>query len=376
MFLALREIRRAKVRFTLLIAAVGLLVFLILAQQALQNGLLTSFVGGIERQSAPVLVYSVDGQRTLQGSIVPPDLQATIEEVDGVASSGRIGQGTFTATAADGATDDEIDAAVVGYDDPDLGAPETLASGRLPEGADEAVGSSADFAVGDSVSVIPSGGAEPVTIEVVGLADDVQLQVTPTLYVPWEGFEAAVRATNPDATAVLPNAIGVAPAEGISDEELAGRINDASDDADALPRQQAADEAPGVAQVRQSFQVIFLLYGLVVPLVTGLFFLIITFQKSAALTLLRAIGARSATLVRSLLVQVVIVVGGGLVVGTLLFLPLSQARLGGLSLRFDPGAVAFWWIALLVLGLISALFAARRVLRIEPIEATVGGGQL
>ena len=43
MFLALREIRRAKVRFGLLIAAVGLLVFLILIQQALQNGLLTAF---------------------------------------------------------------------------------------------------------------------------------------------------------------------------------------------------------------------------------------------------------------------------------------------------------------------------------------------
>jgi putative ABC transport system permease protein len=374
MFLAFREIRRAKVRFTLLIAAVGLLVFLILAQQALQNGLLTSFVGGIERQSAPVLVYSVDGQRTLQGSIVPPDLQATVESVEGVEASGRIGQGTFTATIGD-AGEDEIDAAVVGYDDPDLGAPETLAAGRLPETPTEAVGSAADFAIGDSVLIVPTD-QEPITFEVVGVADDVQLQVTPTLYVPWDGYEAAVRSANPDATAVLPNAMGVSPVDGLSDAAVADRINDASDDADALPRQVAADEAPGVAQVRQSFQVIFLLYGLVVPLVTGLFFLIITFQKSAALTLLRAIGARSSSLVRSLLVQVVIVVGGGLALGTLLFVPLSQASLGGLTLRFEPAAVAFWWVALLVLGLISALFAARRVLRIDPIEATVGGGQL
>ncbi len=98
MFLALRELRRAKTRFGLLIAAVGLLVFLILTQQALQDGLLTSFVGAIRAQSAPVLVFGVDGQRTLQGSIVTPELQGTVEEVDGVAASGRIGQGTFTAT--------------------------------------------------------------------------------------------------------------------------------------------------------------------------------------------------------------------------------------------------------------------------------------
>ena len=98
MFLALREMRRAKVRFALLISAIGLLVLLILAQQAIQNGLITSFVGAIERQSAPVLVYSVDGQRTLQGSIITPPLLPKRPEkpnlgllaVGGVPSSFRI----------------------------------------------------------------------------------------------------------------------------------------------------------------------------------------------------------------------------------------------------------------------------------------------
>ena len=83
-------------RFALLVAAVALLVFLILTQQALQNGLITSFVGAIKRQSAPVLVFAVDGQRTLQGSVITPPLQKAIEGVPGVAEAGRIGQGTFT----------------------------------------------------------------------------------------------------------------------------------------------------------------------------------------------------------------------------------------------------------------------------------------
>lgn len=121
MFLALHEMRRAKVRFGLLIVAVGLLVFLILAQQAIQNGLLTPFVGAIERQSAPVLVYSVDGQRTLQGSVIPPPLEQRIRSVDGVAGAGRIGQGTFT-VRVDGSTEDS-DAAVIGYERGDRAAP-------------------------------------------------------------------------------------------------------------------------------------------------------------------------------------------------------------------------------------------------------------
>lgn len=371
-FLALRELRRAKARFGLLVAAVGLLVFLILTQQALQDGLLTSFVGAIRSQSAPVLVYSVDGQRTLQGSVVPPDLQAAVEGADGVAATGRIGQGTFTATV-DGA-EEETDAALLGADDPALGGPEQVSEGRRPETAGEAVGSATDFAVGDVVRIVPAGGGEGPELEVVGLVEDGQIQVTPTLFVGWDDYEAAVRAANPDAAEVLPSALGVRPADGITDGEVVERINAASADADALTRQQAADEAPGVAQVRQSFRIIFLLYALVVPLVTGLFFLIVTFQKAAALTLLRAIGARSSTLVRALLVQVLVVIGGGLVVGVALYAPLSRVRLGSIALRFDPGAVAFWAVLLVVLGLASATVSARRVLAIDPIEATTGGG--
>ena len=157
MFLALREMRRAVVRFALLAASVGLLVFLILFQQTLQAGLITSFIGAIEHQSSPVLVYSVDGLRNLEGSVITPELEQQIRAVDGVGAAGRIGQGTFSVTA-DG---DVTSAAVIGYEDERLGAPTTLTVGRLPSNADEVVAldSAADegFGLGDSVTVEPGG---------------------------------------------------------------------------------------------------------------------------------------------------------------------------------------------------------------------------
>ena len=92
--------------------------------------------------------------------------------------------------------------------------------------------------------------------------------------------------------------------------------------------------------------------------------------------MLRAIGARSSALVRSLLVQVVAVVGGGIAIGVALFAPLTLVRLGAITIRFNTGAVLFWSVSLLVLGVASALVAARRVLAIDPLEATTGGGGL
>lgn len=155
MFIALHEIRRAWVRFALVVTAIGLLVFLILFQQTLQSGLITSFVGAIEHQSSPVLVYSVDGLCNLEGSVILPDVEQDVRSVDGVGVAGRIGQGTFSVRAGGQTTS----AAIVGFEDPRVGAPTTLVSGRMAAADGEAVAleSSADegFGLGDTVRVEP-----------------------------------------------------------------------------------------------------------------------------------------------------------------------------------------------------------------------------
>lgn len=372
MFLALKEIRRGPVRFSLLALAIGLLLFLVLFQQALQNGLVTSFIGALRNQSAPVVVYSLDGQRTLQGSTISDDLDAAVRKVDGVDAVAKVGQGTFTVTVDEG---DAVDAAIIGTDDPALGRPSELSGGRAAEAPGEAVGSDADFEVGDRVAVLATGDAEPVTIEVVGVARDVQLSVEPTLFTAFDTYASAVEAVNPQAPVVPVNGLFVRPADGVSPSELAERINDAEPDLDAVTREVAADTAPGVAQVKQSFQIIFALYGLVVPLVTGLFFLIVTLQKARSLTLLRAIGARTSVLARALVAQVVLVTALGLVIGVGLYaLITSGGRMGGITLRFEPMLAVGWSLGFLLLAVVGSLASLRRVLKIDPIDATTGAG--
>jgi len=364
-----KEMTRAKVRFGLLIAAISLLVFLILFQQALRDGLITSFVGAVEHQSAPVLVYSTDARRNLQSSTITPALEEQVRAVDGVGAVGRIGQSTLSVTA-----DRTIRAAaVIGYEKRSLGAPASLVAGRYPVADGEGVANETDasegFGLGDVVRIEPGG----YRIRIVGQSRDTNLQATPTVFARYGTWEAAVRAGNPDARAPRPNALGVAPTPTVTPDQLVRRIDAVSTDLEALTRADAATKAPGVAQVSSSFLVIFLLYGLVVPLVIGLFFLIVTLQKARTLTLLRAVGARSSTLVRALLTQVLVVVGLGVSIGTLLFLPLSFQRIGSIPLRFDAPTVIAWAVGILVLGVASSWFSARRVLRIEPAEALSGG---
>ena len=125
--------------------------------------------------------------------------------------------------------------------------------------------------------------------------------------------------------------------------------------------------------MKSSFAIILALFYLVVPLVTGLFFLIVTFQKASALTLLRAIGAPASSLVRALLVQVVVIMLAGSVIAFGLYAGAIQGVKNlGVHVEVMPAVITS--LVVLVLALATSLVAVRRVLRLDPLSATTGGG--
>ena len=369
MFLALKEMRRAKLRFGLLAGAVGLLVFLILFQQALLGGLINQFIGALKNQSADVLVYNDQARKNLEGSIVLPDQLDAVAAVEGVATASPLGEATFTVMAGG----EEGDAVVFGYVLGGPGAPTTLVDGRLPETLGEAVASEKDnadgYAIGDVVSVLPG----EIEVTIVGVASDINYSVAPVLFVDFDTFAELKLARNPDAAQVLPSAVAVDVADGSNAAEVAARINEQVDGVEALTRQEAVDGSPGVGSVRASFTIILGLFYLVVPLVTGLFFLIVTFQKASALTLLRAIGAPARTLVVSLLVQVVVVMAIGSVIAFGLYAGALQG-VSNLGVKVEVLPAVLTSAVVLVLALVTSMVAVRRVLRIDPLSATTGAG--
>ena len=88
-----------------------------------------------------------------------------------------------------------------------------------------------------------------------------------------------------------------------------------------------------------------------------------------------AVGARTGVLARALVLQVVVVTAVGIVVGVGGYaLVTGGGRIGGLTLRFEPMLAAVWSIGFLVLAVVGSLASLRRVLRIDPIDATTGAG--
>ncbi len=371
--LALREIRRSRLRFALLIGALGLLAFLVLFQQTLLSSLLGYFTGAIESQSAEVLVYNEEARTSVEASVLLPDQVEAVAAVDGVGESAPIGENTFTAEVG-GSLEDVV---VFGYELGGPGAPTTLVEGRLPEADGEGVASDLDAAIGldigDTVLLGPDG---EVPVEIVGLASDLRFSVEPTVFTSLATFEEARQAVNPDAPFVPASLVGVVPAEGVDAATLAERIQDEVPGVEALTRADAAANAPGVAETSQSFQIVFLLAYVVVAIVTGFFFLILTIQKQGPFTLLRAVGASSGTLTGAVLVQAVLVTVGGILLGAGVTTLVAVLVDDDFAQVPAPALVASTGGTILVLALLATLPSLRRVRRLDPADAVSPTGGL
>jgi putative ABC transport system permease protein len=384
MFVAFKEIRRSLGRFSLLTLAVALLVLLLLFFQAVAGTLTSGLTGGLESSSAQVFVYDQQARSNPATSVLRPEVQQEIAAVGGVAATSPIGLSVFTARlvgsaapgdasggAQSGGT--ELDVQLVGGDPSGPSVPAKVADGRLPKASGEALFSGSAF---DSpIDIGRKVAVEGMTFTVVGSADDAAFNVLPTLYVPFQDYVKVSQERAGSPVDVPPSLIGVTVADGAEPAEVAQRLNESVDGIEALDRADAVAALPGVGQITQSFTILYLLLYIVVALVTGVFFLILTVQKEDALVLLRAVGAGSRDVITSVLIQVLVVVGLGALIGSAVtagLLALSRDVFGaGLS----PSTTAATVGLIVVIGLVASVGAVRRVLAIDPVRATSKGGR-
>ncbi len=368
MYVAFKEIRRSLGRFTLLSLAVALLVLLLLFFQAVAGSLTSGLTGGLESTSADVLVYDLQARRNPANSLIPSSVEAQASEVPGVAAVSPIGLSVFTGTT-DGK---ELDVQLVGGDPTGPSMPADIAEGRLPQASGEALFSGSSF--DDPIDIGRNVTVEGIAFEVVGTADDAAFNLLPTLYVPFDDFASASQTRAGAPIEVAPSLLGVEVVDGADPVAVAESLTRSVNGIEALERSAAVGALPGVGQITQSFNILYLLLYIVVAIVTGVFFLILTVQKQDALVLLRAVGASSGDIVASVLMQVLVVVGVGAVIGTAVTTGLLELSRDVLGASLDPTTTAQSVAAIVVIGLLASVGAVRRVLAIDPVQATVSGG--
>jgi putative ABC transport system permease protein len=349
-------------------------------------GKVSSGTDAVVRQES---AYDATAGVGLTRTPVPASVLPQVRAVDGVAAAEGSLSGYALLTGPDGrAVLTSGGAPTMGYSMPaDVGlrGDVHLRSGVAPTAAGEVAvdatsAEEGDIALGSRIRVLFRGPAQEFTVVgIVGYGDQKDLGGTSAAY--FDPTTAQQVLGEPGFF----DEVQVRAAEGVSDQELADRLDAVvPDGVEAVTGAQVAKEASDAVNASFTFlNTLFLVFA-GIALFVGSFiiwntFTMIVSQRTREIALLRAIGATRRQVRRSLLVEatvlglaasaVGVVLGAGVAKGLNALMDAVGFTLPSTALQVQPRTV---WVSLLVgtvVTVVAALVPARRATMVLPIEA-------
>jgi putative ABC transport system permease protein len=360
--LALTEMKRAKLRFGLLTAAVALLVFLIIFLSSLSGALLRALTGALDSLPADGLVYSESSRANVQASRLSPEATAEVADVPGVAAAGSIAVLSANATVAGAPGELQL----FGVQPGSPSQPDGLREGSFPRTPTEVAvdASEADVAIGDTIRV----NGSTIDFVVVGRMAGTQFG-TDTAWITDQGYADLLAELNPGLPVVPINAVAFTVDPGADAAAVAAQVQQAVDGTQALEKGAAVDAIPGVESVGQTFGLLVGITFVIGVVVVGFFFLILTVQKLRTFTLLRATGASTRGLAGTVTGQIAAVVLLASAVATVLAWGALLGLSTGLPVSIEPMTIGGVVGAVLLASLGAGLLSVRRIAQIDPATA-------
>ncbi|MFD7730219.1 FtsX-like permease family protein [Kitasatospora phosalacinea] len=349
MFVALRDIRFARGRFALMGAVVTLITTLVVFLYGLTGGLASAASSTIAELPADGVVFGApagaEAEVSFASSTVSPGQRAAVAAA-GAGEVHPLGVAMSRLTAGGGAAS----VSVLGTDAellPPLVRGSAPADGELAVGADTAA--AYHLSPGSRVTL----GAQQLTVSAV--TAERSLSHAPSVWTTPSTWQRVSGQQQPTALALrgLPHGLP----RGLPADLAAVSLGDALAGINGYAAEQ------GSLQLIQGF-----LFA-VSALVVGGFFTVWTVQRRPDVAVLKAVGASSGYLVRDALAQAAAVLLAGALLGGAL--GAAGGAFASASVPFDVGflTVAVPVAAMVLLGLLGAALAVRRITAVDPLAA-------
>ncbi len=357
------EIRRRKLQFALVGLIVTLISYLVLMINGLGVGLNEQAGRALRNFDADAIAYSDRAVLSVIRSELSAETVERIETESGARESAPLGYMAVNYTRNDGKVKS---AAVLGYDPGTIGEP-PVKEGRALTPAD-ANGLLADrqflrasgLKVGDTVRLAIRLQEREFTI--VGELNEGAFFFQPSVYMlrsTWQEMKYGTNAPGtPVASVVLLKGDGLAGKRGTGWE--------------AVSKSTAFANIEGVSGQQSTVQALQVFGYLIGGLVIGVFFYVLTLQKTPQIGVLKAVGATTGFIFRQLLVQALLVALGGVAIAV----PLAWLTNEGIKQVPDPVPIAFTTgtfvttsALLLLMAVLGVLFSGRQVAKVDPIIA-------
>jgi putative ABC transport system permease protein len=135
---------------------------------------------------------------------------------------------------------------------------------------------------------------------------------------------------------------------------------------DLKTKQQAYQGSPGFSAETATMDLIRGFLVVISSLIVGAFFTVWTIQRMRQIGLLKALGASNAYVLRDAIGQLAVVLVAATAVGTLIAVGLGQFVGSGVPFHLQARPLLVSAGLLVVLGLVGALVAVRRIVTVDP----------
>jgi putative ABC transport system permease protein len=360
--LALTELRRRPGRFATAAVILTLIAILLMFLGGLLDGLIASSTGAIRAQNADAIVYSDTSDASFVRSRIDPQLRAEVAAVDGVTEVGGIGNVQLGARVPGKGPRELAGVALFGYEIAPHGVPAAPAVGQA--WADDTL--KAEGVVEGTVLEL---GPARSPIEVVGFVTDTSFNGQASLWASPDTWRSVLSENRPDAQ-LGPGVYQALVVRGTGDD-LAASIDAATDGVTESFTIDAAIEAiPGVSEQRGTFNQIIGVTVAIALVIIGLFFALLTVERTSLYGVLKALGAKSSTIFAGLVAQAMVVTLIAALIACALVVALDQLiPPGSIPLLVTPGRIVISTLLLLVAAVLGCAFSLRRVLRVDPASA-------
>jgi putative ABC transport system permease protein len=361
--MGLTEIRRRKFQFALITLLVTLIAYLILMINGLGIGLNEQAGSALRGLDADALAYARNSDISVIRSELAVETIEQLSRMEGVTDWAPLG---YVGVNARDREEDTTSAALLGYEPGSIAEPDV--TGGRPLGlqdrrallADSAFLKASGLSIGDRV-VVPSRLRE-FEFTIVGEVDEGYFFFQPVVYLLLDSWrEVKYGPDDPQAP--------VASIVLLQGEDLAGRTTDAYE---VVSKGTAFANIEGVQGQQMTVNALQLFGFVIGALVIGVFFYVLTMQKTVQVGLLKALGASNGYVFSQLLLQVLAVT----TLGVIIAVPLAYATDRALNQLPETVPVAFTGFTFLLTsvlvvttGIVGALFSVRQLARVDPIIA-------
>lgn len=373
MLLAFSEIKHNKLKFSLIVLTLTLVVFLLLMLAAMGTGLIDGMTGAMVSLKPDLIVFQDSANFSLQRSNLMSSLKDDLASVDGVERIIPFGQIVVTA----GYSGKTFDGSLILTEIDPMVNPEVIEGRALKTGDDNEVVADRSIIgkgpeLGDELTVKPIG----TRLKIVGLTTGRRLSMSPTIYVSksrWQKIKLDILlklATGQSGSGRVGklesvNAFLIKAGPGTDIGRLKKRLESEVAGIGVATKNGAVDAFPGMAPMKL---VIIALEGLslvIGAVVVGIFFYILTLQKLSQIGMLKALGASTGYIFKDLVIQVSFLTLVAIIIGTILAYSAALTMPPTLALTFDIKGVLLSSISIFAMSFLGALFSLRHIVKID-----------